>query len=215
VLFALPTLYGAYRCQEKTRHVLSHFVTSLDCIAARLLSCSAALSGQSPEAACGAPKARGLTANARAESQYRCRDVQMSCGRYSWISILSFLLSSTCVVSQPEDQVRHDPRGARHRARKSRHNLVFGRSARIGAMMQSCASAAKLRGGGSILHSGLEAMVFTSDHRHLGFIGKPLAWGRQVGCPVVLPFRLLSLIMPDVRRCHPTLRRSWRDARAR
>jgi hypothetical protein len=35
-------------------------------------------------------------------------------------------------------------------------------------MMQSCASAAKLRGGGSILHSGLEAMGFTSDHRHLG-----------------------------------------------
>ena len=61
------------------------------------------------------------------------------------------------------------PRGARHRARRSRHNLVFGRSARIGAMMQSCASATKLRGGGSILHSGLEAMVFTSDHRHLGF----------------------------------------------
>jgi hypothetical protein len=86
-------LYGGYRCQEKTRHVLSHFVTSLDCIAARLLSCSAALSGQSPEAACGAPKARGLTANARAESSYRYRDVQTSSGRYSiyyymWISIL-------------------------------------------------------------------------------------------------------------------------------
>jgi hypothetical protein len=76
-------LYGACRCQEKTRHALSHFVTSLDCIAARLLSCSAALSGQSPEAACGAPKARGLTANAQTEPQYRCRDVQMSSGRYS------------------------------------------------------------------------------------------------------------------------------------
>ena len=62
-------LYGAYRCQEKNRHALSHFVTSLDCVAARLLSCSAALSGQSPEAACGAPKARGLTANAQTESQ--------------------------------------------------------------------------------------------------------------------------------------------------
>jgi hypothetical protein len=33
------------------------------------LSCSAALSGQSPEAACGAPKARGLTANAQTESR--------------------------------------------------------------------------------------------------------------------------------------------------
>src|SRR5262245_432322 len=105
-----------------------------------------------------------------------------------WLSILELLLSSTCVVSQPEDQVRYDPRGARHRARKSRHNRVFGRSARIGAMMLSCASGAKLRGGGSILHSGLEAMVFTSDHRHLGFIGKPLALGRQAGCHVVLAF---------------------------
>ena len=63
------TLYGAYPCQIKNRHALSHFVTSLDCIAARLLSCSAALSGQRPEAACGAPKARGLTANAQTESQ--------------------------------------------------------------------------------------------------------------------------------------------------
>jgi hypothetical protein len=77
------TLYGACRCQEKTRHALIHFVTSLDCIAARLLSCSAALSGQSPEAACGAPKARGLTANARTEQEYRCRDVQTSSGRYA------------------------------------------------------------------------------------------------------------------------------------
>src|SRR5262249_56487993 len=47
-----------------------------DCIAARLLSCSAALSGHSPEAACGAPKARGFTANAQTEAQCRCRSVQ-------------------------------------------------------------------------------------------------------------------------------------------
>jgi hypothetical protein len=35
-------------------------------------------------------------------------------------------------------------------------------------MMQSCASAAKLRGGGPILHSGLEAMGLAPGHRHLG-----------------------------------------------
>ena len=64
-------------------------------------------------------------------------------------------------------------RGARHRARRSRHNLVFGRSVRIGTMMQSCASAAKLRSGGPILHSGLvgshgfrRRVTATSD-RHL------------------------------------------------
>jgi hypothetical protein len=52
----------------------------------------------------------------------------------------------------------------------TRHNLVFGRSGRIVTMIQSCASAAKLRGDGSNLHSGFEAMVLrritaTSD-RH-------------------------------------------------
>ena len=46
------------------------------------------------------------------------------------------------------------PRGAHHQARTSRHKLVFGRSVRIATMMQSCASAAKLRGGGPILRRG-------------------------------------------------------------
>src|SRR5829696_7099876 len=41
----------------------------------------------------------------------------------------------------------------------SRHKLVCGRSLRIGTMMQPCASAAKFRSGGSILHSGLRAML--------------------------------------------------------
>ena len=40
----------------------------------------------------------------------------------------------------------YDPRGARHQARSSRHKLVFGRSGRIGTMMQSYAAVAKLRG---------------------------------------------------------------------
>ena len=42
-------------------------------------------------------------------------------------------------------------------------------------MMQSCASAAKLRGGGPNLHSGLEAVVFTTGHRHLGSSSAGLA----------------------------------------
>jgi hypothetical protein len=42
------------------------------------------------------------------------------------------------------------PRGARHQAPASRHTLVFVRSTRIGTMMQSYASAAKLQGGGPI-----------------------------------------------------------------
>ena len=41
----------------------------------------------------------------------------------------------------------------------SRHNLVFGRSRGGLTMMQSCASAAKLRGGGPILRNGVNTMV--------------------------------------------------------
>src|SRR3954454_13755856 len=41
----------------------------------------------------------------------------------------------------------------------SRHNLVFGRSRGSLTMMQSCASAAKLRGGGPILESGVDTMA--------------------------------------------------------
>jgi hypothetical protein len=74
-------------------------------------------------------------------------------------------------------------------------------------MMQSCASVAKLRGGGSNLHSGSEAMVFTSDHRHLGSSSADPGTGRQA--VVLLPsLSILSLMVPDVRRCHPTLRPS-------
>ena len=108
------------------------------------------------------------------------------------------------------------PRGARCRARSSIAPQPCIRSIRE----DRCHDAVIRIGGkapGRRVHSAqrLGSHGFTSDHRHLGFIGKPLAWGRQIGCPVVLPFRLLSLMMPDVRRCHPTLRRSWRDARAR
>jgi len=65
---------------------------------------------------------------------------------------------------------RRQFRGELAIGRSTRHNLVFGRSGRIVTMMQSCASAAKLRGDGSNLHSGFEAMVLrritvTSD-RH-------------------------------------------------
>src|SRR3954451_23864943 len=49
----------------------------------------------------------------------------------------------------------------------SRHNLVFGRSRGSLTMMQSCASAAKLRGGGSILRNGATPWSASGD-RHLG-----------------------------------------------
>ena len=46
----------------------------------------------------------------------------------------------------------YDPRGARHCGASSRRELVCGRSIWILTMMQSCTSAAKLRGGGAHSH---------------------------------------------------------------
>ena len=103
--------------------------------------------------------------------------------------------------------------GARRRAQSTRHNLVFGRSGRIVTMMQSCASAAKLRGDGSNLHSGFEAMVSTSDHRHLG--SSSAAPAKAAKSVICCPSHMLSLTMLDVRQCHPILHPSRRDARAR
>ena len=62
----------------------------------------------------------------------------------------------------------YEPRGARHRARRSRRNLVFG-WIRVGirTMKQPFASAARLRGGGPILTTGI-GPCSGSGHRHLG-----------------------------------------------
>ena len=55
----------------------------------------------------------------------------------------------------------------------SRHTLVFGRSVRILTMMQSCASAAKLRAAGPFSPSASCAMSVAGS-RHLGSsIGSP------------------------------------------
>src|SRR5436190_21451858 len=49
----------------------------------------------------------------------------------------------------------------------SRHKLVFGRSVRTITMMQSCASAAKLRGGGPILNRGSKTIVLNRGSKTL------------------------------------------------
>ena len=59
---------GPIGVKERVAALLSHFVTSQDCICGMdspLLGCA---ERSSPKAACGAPKARGLTANASAET---------------------------------------------------------------------------------------------------------------------------------------------------
>ena len=85
------------------------------------------------------------------------------------------------------------PRGARCRARSSIAPQPCIRSIREDrTMMQSSASVAKLRGGGSNLHSGLEAMVFTSDHRHLGWSSADPGTGRQAVVLLSFPFHIVA-----------------------
>ena len=69
--------------------------------------------------------------------------------------------------------LRDDPRGARHSGASSRRTLVCGRSVWILTMMQSCASAAKLRAAGPFSPSAIGAMS-AAGSRHLGLsIGSP------------------------------------------
>src|SRR6516225_6351920 len=60
----------------------------------------------------------------------------------------------TCFLARFNVANYDDTEGSSPSARASRRKLVFGRSVRIATMMQSCASAAKLRGGGPILRRG-------------------------------------------------------------
>src|SRR3954463_12088083 len=67
----------------------------------------------------------------------------------------------------------------------SRHNLVFGRSRGSLTMMQSCASAAKLRGGGPILQDGVKPWPVSG--------GRPL--GSSTGTDQVLFVRLQKRVL--------------------
>jgi hypothetical protein len=156
------TLYGACRCQEKTCHALSHFVTSfrLHCgTAALLLGCAERSEPRSRvRRAEGAGLDRECADRARISLPRRTNVLRalfdLLCGFL--FCRFSFHRHASRSLKIRFDMIRGELAIGRG---KPRHNLVFGRSARIGAMMQSYASAAKLRGGGSILQSGLEAMV--------------------------------------------------------
>src|SRR5215212_7118563 len=80
---------------------------------------------------------------------------------------------SSDLVRRREDKLLGESRASTIRGElasgrgSSRHNLVFGRSRGSLTMMQSCASAAKLRGGGPILRNGATPWSVSGD-RHLG-----------------------------------------------
>ena len=95
-------------------------------------------------------------------------------------------LSSTIARLAGRDD---DQRGARFRARISRATTLYSVGPRTRTMMQSYASAAKLRSGGPILPFGIESQGNTSGLRHL----EPSSATRHqradraetVGCPSV------------------------------
>jgi hypothetical protein len=77
-----------------------------------------------------------------------------------------------------------------------RHKLVFGRSVRTVTMMQSCASAAKLRGGGPILNRGSKTIVLhrvaATSVRHL-----QLAINRRATCRNPVPLARPRFDLPQ------------------
>ena len=100
--------------------------------------------------------------NNRAENLYGAIDVKLCSSRFA-----SSRLSVECVPTSD------DRRGARLGRGESRHKLVFGWTPWVPTMMQSCASAAKLRGGGPILTCGLQAIFSAGSPPPRIILGSP------------------------------------------
>src|SRR5919202_4008826 len=100
-------------------------------------------------------------------------------------------------------------RGARLARDGSRHELVFGRPRRAGTMMQPCASAAKLRGGGPSLTRGVEAVVLVGRPPPRTVIGSPRYRSERRSCS---PAPTRPPAPPGAGRCRPAAPRSWRTA---
>ena len=84
-------------------------------------------------------------------------------------------------------------------------------------MMQPCASAAKLRGGGSILESGAEGhgllRITTTSDRHRQFVARDRRVPKLLA---IATFLVLSSVMTPGAGPHPAVARQWsRTATAR
>jgi putative transposase len=100
-------------------------------------------------------------------------------------------------------------RGARLARDGSRHELVFGRSKWARTMMQPCASAAKLRGGGPSLTHGIEAIILVGRPPPRTLIGSPRHHSERRSCSPA-PIRPPS--PPGAGQCRLAAPRSWRTA---
>ena len=88
-----------------------------------------------------------------------------------WLRRVDCSCCSSLLIAPSTMQARggwdHGIEGSPHRGETDRAgNLVFGGSPWIRTMMHTCASAARLRGGGPNLHNGMRAMV-SAGPRHL------------------------------------------------
>src|SRR3954466_13259462 len=70
------------------------------------------------------------------------------------VDVVSFLISHPRLLQPGFGSVHNDPRGTRHRAQTIAPHTCIRRIERIQTMMQSYASAAKLRSGGALLPCG-------------------------------------------------------------
>jgi hypothetical protein len=115
-----------------------------------------------------------------------CRDARISSGPSDrlWISILSDFLSSTLSGGVLQPTRRRDPRGARDRGAEIAPQPCIRSIREDRTMMQSCASVAKLRGSGPILHSGLGSHGFTVGSPPPRIHRQTPRRGCQTACPV-------------------------------
>ena len=147
-------LYGAYRCQEQKLPILEPF-----CHVSRLH--------------CGTAT-RLLSA---------ARVTIIVAATYKRFLVFRFSFHRHESSRSPAILVRHDPRGSSPAGAEIAPQPCIRSIREDRAMMQSCASAAKLRGSGPNLHSGFRSHGFNVGSRYLGFIGRP-STGCQTACLV-------------------------------
>ena len=169
------------------RVILSRHQIAFAAWRAPLLGC---VERSSPKAACGAPKGAGLNGEGAVRAIII---VAATCKGHS--ALFEALWIATVVASPfTKHELKSgstDPRGVRHRAQKSRHNLVFGRfvcGSHHDAVMRIVGEAPGRRAQSSQRH--LKPWVLRRDTATSDW-SAALACGCQTVCPIValLPCR--------------------------
>jgi hypothetical protein len=107
-------------------------------------------------------------------------------------------VSFAAVSANDDNSEGSSPSGA-----KIARILVFGRSVRIGTMMQSCASRRSSEAAGPFFIAARKPWRSVGSPPPRIVIGSPASMDCQCGCPVVARISLPSLMLPDARRHRP------------